>query len=985
MPLYDRSARETLQLPEQEGPFPLAPWSLFDPDWYRSRYPGAPTGADGDLLEWHLNEGQGLGHSPNPWFSEEWQREAWPGILAAIEAGEFASAFDAWCRGANASRAPHWLFDPLEYARRYPLLTDDALAAAGLINLYDHYLRFGAAEGRAAHPLFDPDVYRADLDGDAPPVPFAHFLLTPFDPDREPRTSALFDPGWYRDRYPAAADAVRGGQYGSLLEHYLRAEPRSGFDPSPWFSEAYYLATNPGLADAIGPGGFRDGFAHFLTHGLAEGRSPYPGLDLAWYASQEAVQADIAAGLAADAYRHWIAIGAPSGHPGTPPPPIVVTEAQAIQLHQRRSRLLGPSLHRHRLDFTFTDVPPLSVVMKVQDRLEDTMLALAALRAAHAGPIELIVFDPEDSVAHQTLEYWAEGATVMRFGTTLSAAAVRDAGLIGAQGAFVLFLGDGIEPAPGAIEAARARLAGDPAIGVVGGRLVRADGTLLDAGGIVWRDGTLTAYGAGGDPAAPEVTFTRDADFVSPLFLMARSEVLNGLPEPAEGIAGSAHEAADLCLRVQEAGYRVVDEPDALAFLTGLPPPMGADGTDAFLAAHAAYLSRRPVYDPGGLIRARSPDRGQVRVLVIEDWVPLRRLGSGFVRSNDILHAMEAAGAEIVVFPMNGSRHDPSVARTDLPPTVEIRHDMTAADFPAFAAGASGRFDVVWVARTHNLAALRPVLTELRDAGARVILDTEAIAAEREAERAALSDTPFDRDAARAQELSGLDIVDHVVAVTEAEAAIVRAYYPGPVSVLGHTVRVDPTERPFAERSGILFVGALHGTDHPNYDGLLWFADRVLPLIDKVLGWETRLIVAGHVAPGIPLDTLRPHPRITLRGEMADLRPLYEASRVFIAPTRFAAGLPYKVHEAAAHGLPVVATPLLARQLGWTDKGAVGIADPGDPEAFAAEVIALYRDPDLWLRRREAALALVASELGSDRFDTRVARMLKPVEVTRIG
>ena len=35
---------------------------------------------------------------------------------------------------------------------------------------------------------------------------------------------------------------------------------------------------------------------------------------------------------------------------------------------------------------------------------------------------------------------------------------------------------------------------------------------------------------------------------------------------------------------------------------------------------------------------------------------------------------------------------------------------------------------------------------------------------------------------------------------------------------------------------------------------------------------------------------------------------LYDRARLFIAPTRFASGLPHKIHEAAAFGLPVVTT-----------------------------------------------------------------------------
>ena len=83
-------------------------------------------------------------------------------------------------------------------------------------------------------------------------------------------------------------------------------------------------------------------------------------------------------------------------------------------------------------------------------------------------------------------------------------------------------------------------------------------------------------------------------------------------------------------------------------------------------------------------------------------------------------------------------------------------------------------------------------------------------------------------------------------------------------------------------------------------------------------------------------SVFREHPRITLRGTVADTLPLYASHRVFVAPTRYAAGLPYKVNEAASFGLPVVATELLRGQLGWTDGEDILAAPAADPALFAA-------------------------------------------------
>jgi glycosyltransferase involved in cell wall biosynthesis len=220
----------------------------------------------------------------------------------------------------------------------------------------------------------------------------------------------------------------------------------------------------------------------------------------------------------------------------------------------------------------------------------------------------------------------------------------------------------------------------------------------------------------------------------------------------------------------------------------------------------------------------------------------------------------------------------------------------------------------------------------------------------------------------------------HVVAVSDAEARRVRAHHRGGVSVLGHALPARPTARPFQERAGLLFVGAIHDRHHPNFDGLAWFVDEVLPLVERVLRWETRLTVAGYVAKSVAgefAERFGGHGRLTLRGAVADLVPLYDAHRVFIAPARFAAGIPYKVHEAAAFGVPVVATTLLAEQLGWPDSGPLAAADPSDPAGFAERVIALHRDAHAWARVRATALDWVRTELDPDAFAARVGSLIQ--------
>jgi glycosyltransferase involved in cell wall biosynthesis len=181
-----------------------------------------------------------------------------------------------------------------------------------------------------------------------------------------------------------------------------------------------------------------------------------------------------------------------------------------------------------------------------------------------------------------------------------------------------------------------------------------------------------------------------------------------------------------------------------------------------------------------------------------------------------------------------------------------------------------------------------------------------------------------------------------------------------------------PGERPFDERNGFLFVGAVHQEDSPNGDSLIWFLEEVFPLIQTTLGTDITFNIVGYNASGRIRQLAGPSVRIN--GLMRDLTQSYGEARVFIAPTRYAAGIPHKIHEAAARGLPVVATALVATQLGWKDNAELLVGT--DAASFAQKCIALYRDKELWMKLRTAGLERVKAECSKEAFDRKLKEIL---------
>ncbi len=962
-------------------------WAEFDAGWYLGRYPEVrgwiPENDPASVLGYYLETGQRLGHSPNIYIDETWYRQHNPTVVEEIAEGKYASGFDEYCQAGYGGRSPHWLYNDYVYRMAGEELRHDVLRAEGFANRYDHYLRRGSRQGRVAHLLFDPTYYRAQLDAaEAARVDqlgaFQHFLLHLTAATSMARTSIYFNAAWYTRAYPEAAREI-GTKWRCALHHYLTNTTPTQFDPLAEFSEVSYLDRYTDIGASLEAGDVRNGYQHFLTNGVFELRSPNDVIDLRYYVSaHDSVTADLEAGRARDAFAHLLTFGQQHGLQHAPILEESEEERTSKALFRLKAENLLPLFARHRLDFGFTGAPDTSVIIVLRDNFAMSMQALSSLRRSFPGSIEAILVDSGSTDETRFIERYVRGAKVLRFEANIGFVRAANAGIAVATADVVLFLNNDLELGPDAVLIALRRLSSDPSIGAVGGKIIRTHGRLQEAGSIIWRDGVTVGYMRDASPLLPEANFVRDVDFCSGAFLMVRADLLKTLDGFRDEYAPAYYEDADLCVRIAEAGFRVVYDPSVVichheygsAAAVRAVQVQSAQSRRVFVQENRSFLRSRYIADQRTTVFARSASV-EHRILFIEDQVPLRVLGSGFVRSNDILVVMASLGFRVTVFPIFGCRLDVAAIYADTPESVEVMYNKSLKDLSAFLNSRDGYYETIWVARTHNLERIQPILERYlvgKGRPPRIVLDTEAVASLRNALRAELRGDAFDLQTAAAAEFQCASLCQEIIVVTEQEARFLRSLGFGDVSLMGHFRELALTPLGFTQRKGLLFVGAIHASDDPNYDSLCWFVEEVLPLVEQELGNETLLTIAGHTAEDVSMERFENQPRITLRGEVVDIEPLYNAHRVFVAPTRFAAGAPYKVYEAASFGLPIVATNLLCRQLGWESGVEILGADVSDPSRYARHIIELYRDAQLWQRLRANAADRLRAENTREQY-----------------
>jgi glycosyltransferase involved in cell wall biosynthesis len=363
------------------------------------------------------------------------------------------------------------------------------------------------------------------------------------------------------------------------------------------------------------------------------------------------------------------------------------------------------------------------------------------------------------------------------------------------------------------------------------------------------------------------------------------------------------------------------------------------------------------------------------RVLFIEDLVPHGFLGAGFPRSNRMIAEMVRLGFAVTVYPASPFFENWTRVYQDISPKVEVVLGHGLPELERFLDKRSDYYDLLIVSRPHNMDAVNR-LAEKSDClrGMKVIYDAEAIFSLREIKRSEPDGGEAISEQGREMIRAELEVARHadaIISVSEAEARMFREHGYERVFTLGHPVEVAPTASAFESRQDILFVGAILDASAPNADALIWFSDEVLPLIRAQL-CEVTLIVAGADTDSLAARLDRN--AVIVRGRVDNLVPLYDAARVFVAPTRFGAGIPIKVYEAAAHGVPVATTALIANQLGW--RNGVELLSADNAQGLAEACIALYRDSELWRRIRSNALDRVRLDCSRDAFAERLSEIL---------
>jgi GT2 family glycosyltransferase/glycosyltransferase involved in cell wall biosynthesis len=613
-----------------------------------------------------------------------------------------------------------------------------------------------------------------------------------------------------------------------------------------------------------------------------------------------------------------------------------------------------PSLPIESIHFPAHENVEVSVIIPVFNQFQFTHACLASLQTVEErSRFEVIVVDDCSTDETAELVPRMDGVVYLRNEKNSGFIASCNCGAEKARGKYLFFLNNDTIVKPDWLTALLDTFAEDARAGIVGSKLVYADGRLQEAGGIIWRDASGWNYGKFDDPEKAEYNYLREVDYCSGAALMIPKSLFQKLGGFDAKYAPGYYEDSDLSFKVRKAGYKVLYQPlSEIIHYEGV-----TGGTDlsagtkkhqeinrsTFAETWTAELMAKPT--TGDLAFLTQAPPGRKKILVIDHHLPMPEKDAGSLRMFHILNILHRLGHRVIFVPDN---------LADIPPYgdelrkrgIEVVYHPYTKKVRDYLIAHGLEFDAVVLSRC-DFARKHIADIRLHAPQSRVIFDTVDLHFLRTNREAEITNDPEVRQKAREKEQLEYDLIDQADetwVVSSVEQKLLREARPDKsIEIVPTIVDVPGSNTPFLLRRDFLFIGGFQHT--PNIDAVIFFLEKIHPLVKERLG-DAKFYIIGDKAP--PEVVALASDNVIITGLQSDVRPFFESVKLSVAPLRYGAGIKGKINLSMGFGVPVVATSLAVEGMALIDHEDILIAD--EAEDFAQALIELYESEELWNR-----------------------------------
>lgn len=603
----------------------------------------------------------------------------------------------------------------------------------------------------------------------------------------------------------------------------------------------------------------------------------------------------------------------------------------------------------------FPEAEPLvSIVIPAYNEFSHTYACLQSILVNTTGiPYEIILGDDCSDDLTKDIDRIVKNIKIIRNTENMRFLKNCNQAASHAAGEYILFLNNDTTVQEGWLSALVSAMESGDKVGMTGSKLVYPDGTLQEAGGIIWKDASGWNYGRGKNPQASEYNYKKEADYISGAAIMIRKSLWEQIGGFDERYAPAYYEDSDLALEVRKAGYQVVYQPASVVIhYEGI-----SNGSDITTGQKSYQMRNQKIFydkwkdilekehfeNAKDFFLARDRSREKKHILVVDHHVPFYDQDAGSKCTYMYLKLFVSLGMKVTFIGANYFRHEPYATEL-MNMGIEVLYgNWYYENWSTWIKENGHYFDYAYLNRPHIAVEYIDVISA--NSKAKIIYfghDLHFLRELREYEISQDKNTLRSSQEWKKKEFALFSKADVIHVVGSYEQAYLQKEFPEkPVRNIPLYIYDGVSQKkrnPIENTKDLLYVG---GFGHPpNYDAVIWFAHKVYPKVLEAYP-DMKWYIVGSNPPEdiVALES----ENIVVKGFVTDeeLTELYSKCRMAVVPLRYGAGVKGKVIEAVYNQIPLITTSIGAEGIS-TDENAFVTAD--GENHMASEIISSYAD-----------------------------------------
>ncbi len=605
-----------------------------------------------------------------------------------------------------------------------------------------------------------------------------------------------------------------------------------------------------------------------------------------------------------------------------------------------------------KLNFLQVEKPIVSIIIPVYNQFTYTYQCLGSI-LKNSGNISYEVIIANDCSTDLTTKIEEVAKNVIVINNTKNIHFLRNCNYAAkyAKGKYILFLNNDTQVQENWLNPLVELIERDLTIGMVGSKLVYADGQLQEAGGIVWDDGSAWNYGRLSNNSNPEFNYVKEVDYISGASIMISKELWDSIGGFDERYVPAYYEDTDLAFEVRKRGYKVMYQPQSVVVhFEGI-----SNGTDIKSGSKAYQIENRKKFyekwkhvlkeehfqNGKNIFFARDKSTRKKHILVIDHYIPHYDKDAGGKCTFMYIKLFIKLGMRVTFIGDNFYKHEPYASELEQMGVEILYGNFYSKNCNNWLKENVKYFDYVYLNRPHISIKYIDIIKEYSNA--KIIyfgLDLHYLRVYRQYEIEKDPDLLNESNEWKKIEWKLFSMADVIHVVGSYEENILKVEFPDKIirniPVYLYDGLKENINTDFNTRKDIIFVGGF--VHSPNVDAVLWFEKEIFEKIVERHPDIRWFIVGSNPPESVNKLTSK---NIIVTGFISDkeLSTLYETCRIAVVPLRVGAGVKGKVIEAVYNRIPIITTSIGAEGLSLTEEAFV-VADGADN--FANAIIDLY-------------------------------------------